>query len=74
MFSLRYVKGLKLIDKDFRSAIASANRAYDKPVVSEDTMKLILGNISSILTLNSGLLAELEERMKIWSETHYRST
>ena len=63
----RYVKGLKLIDRDFRSTILSANRAHDKPILSEDTLKLILGNVSSILTLNAGMLAELEERMKMWS-------
>lgn len=61
-----YVKGLKLIDRDFRLAVLSANRAHDKPVLPEETLKLILGNVSSILTLNSGLLAELEGRMKQW--------
>ena len=61
-----YVKGLKLIDQDFRSTILSANRAHEKPVLSEETLKLILGNVSSILTLNSDMLKDLEDRMKIW--------
>jgi hypothetical protein len=35
-------------------------------VISEETLRLILGNLGSILTLNSGMLAELEARMKNW--------
>ena len=61
-----YVKGLTLLDRDFRSAVQSANRAHDKPIVSEETLKLILGNVSSLLSLNSDMLAELEGRMKNW--------
>lgn len=62
----RFVKGLTLLDRDFRQAMRSANNAHEKPVISEENLKLILGNISSILTLNSGLLEELEKRMRSW--------
>ena len=64
--SYRFVKGLTLIDKDFRQAMRSANNAHEKPVVTEEGLKIILGNVSSLLTLNSGLLQELEERMAQW--------
>ena len=62
----RYVKGLKLLDTDFRSAVRSANNAHEKPVISDEYMRQIMGNVGSILTLNSGLLDELETRMAIW--------
>ena len=65
-FLCRFVKGLTLIDKDFRQAMRSANNAHEKPVITEDGLKTILGNVSSLLTLNSGLLQELEERMAEW--------
>ena len=55
-----------LLDKDFRQAVKSANNAHEKPVISEESMKQIMGNVSSILTLNSGLLEELETRMAMW--------
>jgi hypothetical protein len=60
------VKGLTLLDKDFRQAVKSANNAHEKPVISEENLKAILGNVGSILTLNSGLLEELEMRMMSW--------
>ena len=66
MYVCRFVKGLKLLDKDFRQAMKSANNAHEKPVISEENLKLILGNVGSILTLNSGLLDELEIRMSTW--------
>ena len=52
--------------EDFRLAVQSANVAREKPVISEENMKLITGNVSSILSLNSGLLDELEARMAVW--------
>lgn len=60
------MKGLTLLDKDFRKAVKSANNAHEKPVISDDNLKLILGNVGSILALNSGLLEELETRMLSW--------
>ena len=62
----RFVKGLTLLHKDFRQAVLSANRAHEKPVLSEDTLRLILGNVGSLLNLNSGLLEELQLRMSNW--------
>ncbi len=62
----RFVKGLILMDKGFRSSMKSANNAHEKPVISEENLKQVLGNVGSILTLNSGLLEELEDRMKSW--------
>ena len=63
---LSFVKGLTLLDKDFRQAVRSANNAHEKTVLSEESLKLILGNVSSLLNLNSGMLQELEERMSKW--------
>jgi len=60
------VKGLALLHKDFRQAMLSANRAHEKPVISEETLKQILGNIGSLLALNAGMLQELEDRMADW--------
>ena len=61
-----FVKGLTLIDKDFRQTIKSANNAHEKPVITEEQFKLLMGNVSSLLTLNSGMLQELEARMAHW--------
>lgn len=60
------MKGLALLHKDFRQAMLSANRAHEKPVISEETLKQILGNIGSLLALNAGMLQELEDRMADW--------
>ena len=60
------MKGLTLLDRDFRQAMKSANNAHEKPVITEENLKQVLGNIGSILALNSGLLEELETRMKSW--------
>ena len=62
----RFVKGLILLDKDFRQAVRSANNAHDKPVIADDAIKLILGNVTSLLSLNSDMLKDLEERMCTW--------
>ena len=62
----RFVRGLTLLDKDFRQAVKSANNAHEKPAITEDNLKQILGNVGSILALNSGFLDELEIRMKSW--------
>ncbi len=61
-----FVKGLTLLDKDFRQAVRSANNAHDKPVLGEDVLKLILGNVSSLHSLNSDMLRDLEDRMNKW--------
>ncbi len=61
-----FVKGLTLLDKDFRQAVRSANNAHDKPVIPDEAMKLILGNVSSLLNLNSDMLKDLEDRMSRW--------
>ena len=60
------MKGLTLLDKDFRQAVRSAINAHEKPVIPDEALKLILGNVGSLRTLNSGLLQELEERMSLW--------
>ena len=60
------MRALTLLHKDFRQAVLSANRAHEKPVISEETLKQILGNIGSLLALNSGMLQELESRMQDW--------
>ena len=44
----------------------SANRAHDKPVLAEETLKAILSNVGSLYVLNSGLLNQLEERLANW--------
>ena len=61
-----FVKGLTLLHKDFRQTVQSANRAHEKPVIADEVLRQILGNVGSLLTLNSGLLNELEERMAHW--------
>ena len=57
---------MTLLDKDFRQTVKSANNAHEKPVITEENLKLVLGNVGSILALNSGLLEELEKRMSMW--------
>ena len=66
LYTCSFVKALTLLDKDFRQAMRSANNAHEKPVITEENLKVILGNVGSLLTLNSGLLQELEERMAQW--------
>lgn len=44
----------------------SANRAHEKQVVSEEMLTVILSNIGSLYTLNSGLLTMLEKRIAKW--------
>ena len=61
----RYVKGLRLLHEDFRAWINS-NRDNDKPVIPDEVLKQILGNIGSLVNLNSGLLNDLEVRMANW--------
>lgn len=61
-----FVKNLGLLHKDFRQAVLSANRAHERPVLAEDTLRQILGNVGSLLNLNSGMLEELETRMANW--------
>ena len=61
----RYVKGLRLLHEDFRDWIHS-NRDNDKPVIPDEVLKQILGNVGSLVGLNSGLLNELEARMANW--------
>ena len=52
--------------QDFRQAVLSANRAHDRPILSEETLNAILSNVGSLCILNSGLLSELEDRLKKW--------
>ena len=61
----RYVKGLHLLHEDSRAWINS-NRDNDKPVIPDEVLKQILGNIGSLVNLNSGLLNDLEVRMANW--------
>ena len=67
-FSLlcRFVRGLALLHNDFRGHMTSANRAHEKQVISEEMLRVILSNIGSLYTINSGLLAELEQRIAKW--------
>ena len=44
----------------------SANRAHEKQVISEEMLRVILSNIGSLYTINTGLLAELEKRIASW--------
>lgn len=52
--------------QDFRQAVQSANRAHDRPILSEEILNAILSNIGSLCILNSGLLSELEDRLNKW--------
>ena len=62
----RFVRGLALLHNDFRGHMMSANRAHEKQVISEEMLRVILSNIGSLYTINTGLLAELEERFANW--------
>ena len=62
LLHVRYVKGLRLLHDDFRAWISE----NDKPVIPDDVLKQILGNIGSLVGLNSGLLSDLEARMANW--------
>ncbi|RDD37696.1 FYVE, RhoGEF and PH domain-containing protein 4 [Trichoplax sp. H2] len=58
-----YVKGLKLIDEDFRKVIRKIN--LDKEFVSESDL---FSSINQICGLNEGLLKDLQERLSNWDE------
>ena len=62
----RFVRGLALLHKEFRGHMMSANRAHEKQVISEEMLRVILSNIGSLYTINTGLLAELEKRIASW--------
>eukprot|EP01097_Dermamoeba_algensis_P011620 TRINITY_DN905_c0_g1_i2.p1 TRINITY_DN905_c0_g1~~TRINITY_DN905_c0_g1_i2.p1 ORF type:complete len:484 (-),score=110.96 TRINITY_DN905_c0_g1_i2:623-2074(-) len=62
-----YINSLKNLCKVFLDPLRKAE-AEGKPVISKEQIKLLFGEIESILGFNSQLLTMLEPRVKAWSK------
>lgn len=52
--------------QDFRSAVTEAEGEEGEPVLEEQRLGEILGELPQVYTLHSSILAELEERVSQW--------
>ncbi|XP_018612209.1 FYVE, RhoGEF and PH domain-containing protein 5-like isoform X2 [Scleropages formosus] len=64
-----HIKGLKLLQEDFRIAVAGSVGEDGEPAVPEDSFNEIVGKLPEVYQLHCCLLSELEYRVKHWEES-----
>ncbi|XP_010880110.3 FYVE, RhoGEF and PH domain-containing protein 5 isoform X2 [Esox lucius] len=64
-----HVMKLKLLQEDFRAAVAAAVGEDGGPVLEEQRLGEILGTLPDVYTLHSNILTELETRIRLWEES-----
>ncbi|XP_059186088.1 FYVE, RhoGEF and PH domain-containing protein 5-like isoform X2 [Centropristis striata] len=64
-----HVKTLKLLQEDFREAVAAAVGDEGEPVLDEDRLREILNELPDVYTLHRRILTELENRIRNWDES-----
>ncbi|KAJ8408150.1 hypothetical protein AAFF_G00263780 [Aldrovandia affinis] len=64
-----HVKGLKLLQEDFRQAVGAAVGEDGEPVLEEDRLKEILSVLPEVYQLHCHILTELESRIRDWEES-----
>lgn len=64
-----HVSALKHLQEDFRSAVTDAEGEDGEPVLEEQRLGEILGELPQVYTLHSDILSELEERISQWEES-----
>ncbi|KAM8914313.1 FYVE, RhoGEF and PH domain-containing protein 5b isoform 2-T2 [Spinachia spinachia] len=64
-----HVKGLKLLQDDFREAVGAAVGEDGDPVLDEGRLREILNELPDVYTLHRRILSELENRIRHWEES-----
>ncbi|XP_037303990.2 FYVE, RhoGEF and PH domain-containing protein 5-like isoform X1 [Pungitius pungitius] len=64
-----HVKGLKLLQEDFREAVGAAVGEEGEPVLDEERLREILNELPDVYTLHRQILSELENRLRHWEES-----
>ncbi|KAJ8257893.1 hypothetical protein GJAV_G00190860 [Gymnothorax javanicus] len=64
-----HVKGLKLLQEDFRLTVGAPVGEEGEPVLEEDRLKEILSTLPEICQLHCCILTELESRITHWEES-----
>ncbi|KAI1892739.1 hypothetical protein AGOR_G00136640 [Albula goreensis] len=64
-----HVKGLKLLQEDFRQMVRAVVGEEGEPVLEEERLKEILSVLPGVYQLHCHLLAELESRIRQWEES-----
>ncbi|XP_036388925.1 FYVE, RhoGEF and PH domain-containing protein 5-like isoform X2 [Megalops cyprinoides] len=64
-----HVKGLKLLQEDFRQAVEAAVGEDGEPVLKEERLKEILNELPEVYQLHCHILTELERCMRQWDES-----
>ncbi|XP_040060560.2 FYVE, RhoGEF and PH domain-containing protein 5b isoform X1 [Gasterosteus aculeatus] len=64
-----HVKGLKLLQEDFREAVGAAIGEEGEPVLDEERLREILNELPDVYTLHRRILSELENRLRHWEES-----
>ncbi|KAJ8265370.1 hypothetical protein COCON_G00144690 [Conger conger] len=64
-----HVKGLKLLQEDFRQTVGAPVGEEGEPALQEDRLNEILSNLPEIYQLHCHILTELEHRIAQWEES-----
>ncbi|XP_037535493.1 FYVE, RhoGEF and PH domain-containing protein 5-like [Nematolebias whitei] len=63
-----HVKGLKLLQKDFREAVGTAVGDDGQPVLDDERLREILNELPDVYSLHRKILTELESRVRHWED------
>ncbi|XP_017271198.1 FYVE, RhoGEF and PH domain-containing protein 5 isoform X2 [Kryptolebias marmoratus] len=63
-----HVKGLKLLQKDFREAVGAAVGDDGQPVLDDERLREILNELPDVYSLHRKILTELETRVRLWED------
>ncbi|XP_064154772.1 FYVE, RhoGEF and PH domain-containing protein 5-like isoform X1 [Anguilla rostrata] len=64
-----HVKGLKLLQEDFRQTVGAPVGEEGEPALEEERLEEILSNLPEIYQLHCHILTELESRIAQWDES-----